>query len=65
MEYINSSDVIGYCLDLMNKMRWILINVLRIMSCSMLGLPKGYLNDVMFYFYLMPVMVGITDLILI
>lgn len=65
MEYINSSDVIGYCLDLMNKMRWILINVLRIMSCSMLGLPQGYVNDVMFYFYLMPVMVGIPGLILI
>ena len=25
VEYINVDDVIGYCLDLMNKMRWILI----------------------------------------
>ena len=25
LEYINTDDVIGYCLDLMNKIRWILI----------------------------------------
>ena len=42
MEYINSSDVICYFLDPMNKMRWILIDVLRIMSWSILGLPKGF-----------------------
>ena len=26
-EYINVADVIGYCIDLMNKMRWILTNL--------------------------------------
>ena len=29
VEYINADDVIGYCLHLMNKMRWILIKLRR------------------------------------
>jgi len=29
VEYINADDVTGYCLDLMNKMLWILIKLRR------------------------------------
>ena len=44
---------ITYCLELMNKMRWNLIKYIQF---------DGFINDVMFYFYLVAVMVGITGL---
>ena len=54
----------GYLNDLMNKMRWILINVLRIRSCSQQVMNRfhRFINDVMFYFYLLAIIVGITGL---
>ena len=52
-EYINVADVIGYCLDLMNKIRRNLIKYIQF---------DGFINDVMCYFYLVAVMVGITGL---
>ena len=54
----------GYLNDLMNKMRWILINVLRIRSCyqQVMNRFHRFINDVMFYFYLLAIIVGITDL---
>ena len=42
----------------MNKMRWILIN-LRWNLIKYIQFD-GFINDVMFYFYLVAVMVGIT-----
>ena len=65
-EYINDDNVIAFCLDLINKIRWILINVLRMMSCSILGLPTGY-EPVLtglstMSCHLVAVMVGITGL---
>ena len=59
-EYINVADVVGYCLDLMNKMRRNLIN-LRWNLIKYIQFD-GFINDVMFYFYLVAVMVGITGL---
>ena len=53
-------DAIGYCLDLMNKMLWYLIN-LRWNLIKYIQFD-GFINDVMFYFYLVAVMVGITGL---
>ena len=44
----------------MNKMRWILIN-LRWNLIKYIQFD-GFINDVMFYFYLVVVMVGITGL---
>ena len=47
-------------LDLMNKMLWYLIN-LRWNLIKYIQFD-GFINDVMFYFYLVAVMVGITGL---
>ena len=59
-EYINANDAITFCLDLMNKMRRNLINLQwNLIKCIQFD---GFINDVMFYFYLVAVMVGITGL---
>ena len=55
---INANDVITFCLDLMNKMLWYLIN-LRWNLIKYIQFDV-FINDVMFFFYLVAVMVGIT-----
>ena len=42
VEYINTDDVISYCLDLMNSMRWILVNVTLILSIGCFSVLQVY-----------------------